>query len=211
MVSYFFGDKKMAHKFCPTCGSSVMIDFSEKDKVAINVRMIENIVVKDLSLKDVDGKKFKPEYQCPKINSGIEPSEISASTLTPYDANCHCGDVTYTVYIPSITSQEVMCCNCSICTRNGYLLLYPARKEVIFHTGYDRLHTYEFGSKRVTHKFCPICGSSILIGLHGLSHLGPDKMAINIRMFQEDINLKELNYRYFDGQTILKPAYVVGN
>jgi hypothetical protein len=39
--------------------------------------------------------------------------------------------------------------------------------------------------------------------------MGPDQLAINVRMFQ-DINLKDLKFKYFDGKTILKPEYVVG-
>lgn len=33
--SYFFGNKKRAHKFCPTCGSSVLYEAS--DQIGINV------------------------------------------------------------------------------------------------------------------------------------------------------------------------------
>jgi hypothetical protein len=37
MVSYLFGDKQGAHKFCPTCGSSVLVDFEGEDQLALNV------------------------------------------------------------------------------------------------------------------------------------------------------------------------------
>jgi hypothetical protein len=46
MTEYYFGTKKKAHKFCKTCGTSILIDFkrneygvtdSEMDQLAVNV------------------------------------------------------------------------------------------------------------------------------------------------------------------------------
>jgi hypothetical protein len=46
MTEYYFGNKKKAHKFCKTCGTSILIDFKrneygetnlEKDDLAVNV------------------------------------------------------------------------------------------------------------------------------------------------------------------------------
>src|ERR1700685_2822720 len=144
--------------------------------------------MEELKLNHIDGKKFKPEYEEPKINSGSDPS----SNLTPYNANCHCGKVTYTVHIPSLAINEVSSCNCSICTRNGYLLVYPPRKEVIFHTGYDHLSSYAFGHKRVSHKFCPTCGNSVMIDLLSMpGPMGPDQLAINVRI--TDIQMQSIS------------------
>lgn len=46
---------------------------------------------------------------------------------------------------------------------------------MIFHSGYDTLKDYRFGRKQFDHKFCPACGSSILIDFHN-----PEKMAVNV-------------------------------
>jgi len=209
MVSYFFGDKQGAHKFCPTCGSSVLVDFKGVDELALNARLIRDIYAKELELNEIDGKQAKPEYKEPKITVESEP-QLSASGLTPYNANCHCGQLTYTVYIQSLTDHIVSSCNCSICTRNGYLCVYPERQDIIFHTGYDRLSTYSFGTMTATHKFCPTCGSSVLADFNGkLSLGGVDQLAMNVRMFQ-DVDLKELKLYHFDGRSNLKPEYVVG-
>jgi len=81
--------------------------------------------------------------------------------LTSYAANCHCGAVKFTVKIPSLTDHKVMSCNCSQCTRNGYLMIYPERKNVVFHSGYDNLIPHPVLHRNV-HKFCATCGSSIL-------------------------------------------------
>jgi hypothetical protein len=47
MTEYYFGQKKKAHKFCKTCGTSILIDLKrneygiqdpEKDQLAVNVK-----------------------------------------------------------------------------------------------------------------------------------------------------------------------------
>lgn len=104
----------------------------------------------------------------------------SESELTRYYGNCHCGAVTFTFHIPSLEEHDVVECNCSICTCNGYLVVYPERKQVAFHTGYDDLQQYQFGAKRNTHKFCRVCGSSVLIDFNGRTVRGADRLGINV-------------------------------
>jgi hypothetical protein len=60
--------------------------------------------------------------------------------------------------------------------------VYPERKHVTFHTGYDDMHAYEFGGKEMTHKFCPVCGSSVLIDFQGRPGVrgGGDRLGINV-------------------------------
>nr|POF05474.1 hypothetical protein CFP56_69500 [Quercus suber] len=87
-----------------------------------------------------------------------------------YDANCHCGIIRYTVTLPEALSPEgpgkINQCNCSICSKNGYLLVYPKREDVVFLDGSEaRLKSYSFGQKRTPNRFCPECGSSVLIDL----------------------------------------------
>lgn len=55
------------------------------------------------------------------------------------------------------------------------MLVYPAPREVVFHSGYDTLKDYRFGKKQFDHKFCPDCGSSILIDFHN-----PERLAVNV-------------------------------
>jgi hypothetical protein len=49
----------------------------------------------------------------------------------------------------------------SICERNGYLLIYPLNTDITWHSGKDSLKAYKFASKRVGHRFCPECGTSV--------------------------------------------------
>lgn len=98
---------------------------------------------------------------------------IPASTPTlGYEASCHCGTVKYRINLPDLSSHQVNSCNCSVCTKNGYLLVYPKPSEVEWHQGYDTLKAYKFGHKKLTHRFCDNCGSSILIDFHNGETLG---------------------------------------
>ena len=94
-----------------------------------------------------------------------------------YDANCHCGNVKYKIKLDDLEHPEgtVNSCNCSICTKNGYILVYPSVAEVEWLSGYDTLKDYRFGKKRFDQKFCLNCGSSILIDFHN-----PGKVAMNV-------------------------------
>lgn len=83
-----------------------------------------------------------------------------------YEANCHCGAIKYRVNVPSLETQKVTNCNCSICCKNGYLNVYPKRTDVVFHKGEDHMKGYLFGEKRCMHKFCPTCGSSLFVDPH---------------------------------------------
>jgi len=126
---------------------------------------------------------MEPAYNAPQIVTNSDQSSTStASNLNRYNANCHCGAVTYAVHVPSLSAHKVSSCNCSICSANGYLLVYPERHDVVFYSGYDHLSTYEFRKKMVSHKFCSTCGSSIMIDLNGLrpANVGVHPVAMNV-------------------------------
>ena len=97
-------------------------------------------------------------------------SQATPSPKKSYDANCHCGAVRYTIKYPDLENpqtQPVLDCNCSICTKNGYLLIYPTREDITWHRGYESLAKYKCATKTKDHLFCPTCGSSILIDWNG--------------------------------------------
>ncbi|KAK7715964.1 hypothetical protein SLS57_006715 [Botryosphaeria dothidea] len=129
--------------------------------------------------------------------------------MTTYPANCHCGRVHFTATLPDITTKPVVRCNCSICTKNGYLLVYPKVADVSFISGEDRLGEYLFGNKKKPHKFCMLCGTSILIDF-SYSDWDAERevTAVNIRTFQniEEI-MPNLTFRDVDGKNKLQPPY----
>lgn len=81
-----------------------------------------------------------------------------------YTANCHCGHLRYEVKLsPPIPEQAIVSCNCSICSRNGYLLAYAPRKNVRFLRGGNDVAKYSFNRHLAKHAFCPKCGSSAYV------------------------------------------------
>lgn len=66
----------------------------------------------------------KPQQHLPSLASTL--SQPEQQTGTPYTGHCHCGRLTYLITIPApLTdpSTNIEECDCSICTRNAYLLL----------------------------------------------------------------------------------------
>lgn len=102
-------------------------------------------------------------------------SPNSSTSPTTYSGSCHCNQISYTVTLPAALApqgtEEINSCNCSICTKNGYLLVYPLRSDVQFLNHSDeKLKSYYFGQKEKPHKFCPECGSSVLIDFGASPH-----------------------------------------
>ena len=70
--------------------------------------------------------------------SATESPAAAAVSSATYNGNCHCQKIKYTVtQSPPLTDPacEVTDCNCSICSRNGYLFIYVPEKNVIFEEG----------------------------------------------------------------------------
>lgn len=93
-----------------------------------------------------------------KMSSSEAPKDASSSTAgqsqlgdveTTYNGNCHCGALQYSIVLPRPLEEkpsQVASCNCSICTRNGYLLVHPKTEAVTFIKGsLEELGCYQFG------------------------------------------------------------------
>ncbi|KAG8528309.1 uncharacterized protein KY384_007226 [Bacidia gigantensis] len=115
-----------------------------------------------------------------------------------YDANCHCRAVQLRFRVtplfptdtaPSPEPLKPFNCNCSICTKNGYLNVYPkdADTDIEWIKGQDSISEYRWGTKEVGHKFCPICGSSIVLIVGAAmwgDGSGTSKVGVNARMIK---------------------------
>ncbi|MEY4579146.1 MAG: hypothetical protein RL701_3849, partial [Pseudomonadota bacterium] len=51
-----------------------------------------------------------------------------------YKGSCHCGNVSYEV---TTDLAKVMQCNCSICSRSGYLLTFVPAEQFTLKSGDD--------------------------------------------------------------------------
>ncbi|KZF20683.1 hypothetical protein L228DRAFT_269977 [Xylona heveae TC161] len=132
---------------------------------------------------------------------GITP-DLDGTSGT-YEANCHCGNVKFQVNIsPALENYPVSIC--SICTHNGYALIYPYKKDIKFIQGKEALKDYRFGDKNLTHKFCPNCGTPVLFEFQTFY---TELIGINVRTFK-DIDMTTLKYKNVDGKS-LSPKYEV--
>ena len=109
-----------------------------------------------------------------------------------YDGGCHCGQVRFRV---TTDLAGVLDCNCSICTKKGFLhlIVEPSRFELL--TSRDALSTYTFGTGIAKHTFCRRCGMHAFYTPR--SH--PDKIDVNVRCL-EGVELTTLKIASFDGR-----------
>jgi hypothetical protein len=72
-----------------------------------------------------------------------------------HQASCHCRAVAYEV---EADFTEALECNCSHCSRKGYLLAFVLRDKLRLTTSPDGLAVYRFNRHVIDHYFCPNCG-----------------------------------------------------
>lgn len=118
-------------------------------------------------------------------------TEILAKPVT-YEGGCHCGAVRFQV---TIDKHEAIECNCSICTKKGFLHLIVPSENFTLLQGEDALATYQFNTGTAKHLFCKICG------IHSFyrprSH--PDGFSVNLRCLDGDL-LSQFQIVPFDGK-----------
>lgn len=111
----------------------------------------------------------------------ISSTTVMAGTSQPlhtYRGNCHCGLFVYEADIPTITTLTD--CNCSLCSKRGYLwvLISSPEKVRVVKGDENALTSYSFGSTPTHHKFCPRCGTGVLS--RKLTGLTDSTVAINV-------------------------------
>jgi hypothetical protein len=105
---------------------------------------------------------------------------------------CHCGRVRFRV---TADLDRVTYCNCSICSKKGFLHLIVPPEQFELLSGKDNLTTYEFNTRTAKHMFCKTCG----IHAFYVPRSDPDKIDVNVRCI-DDIDLSTLTIATFDGQ-----------
>ncbi len=108
-----------------------------------------------------------------------------------YRGSCHCNAVTFEVDCPD--EVEVEDCNCSICSKAGFLHLIVPKSKFKLLTGEDKLSTYTFNTGVAKHTFCKICGNKPFY----IPRSNPDGVDINIRCLDE--KPKSIKVVKFDG------------
>ena len=70
---------------------------------------------------------------------------------------CHCGTIRFRFTLPS-QDVELLDCNCSMCSRSGFLHLIVPHADFELQTAPDGLASYRFGTGVAEHLFCKSCG-----------------------------------------------------
>lgn len=109
-----------------------------------------------------------------------------------YTGGCHCGAVRFEVD----AQEKVVCqeCNCSICSKSGYIHLIVANSKFRLLQGKENLSTYTFDSGEAKHYFCKTCG----IKSFYIPRSNPDGFDINLRCLDQQPN--DVVIEPFDGK-----------
>jgi hypothetical protein len=109
-----------------------------------------------------------------------------------YSGSCHCGAIQFQVEAP----EKINCadCNCSICSKSGYLHLIVPRSKLKLLQGESSITTYSWGTGIAKHTFCKTCG----IKPFYIPRSNPDGYDVNVRCL--DPVPVELEIEPFDGK-----------
>lgn len=117
-----------------------------------------------------------------------------------HEGSCHCGAVLIEVEAPA--SIEAYECNCSICTRTGFLhLIVPAAAFTLVR-GEGALTHYRFETRTAVHHFCRHCGCRPFY----VPRSNPDGFSVNVRCL-DPARVESLTVIPFDGQNWEAHAY----
>ena len=75
---------------------------------------------------------------------------------TTASGGCHCGAVRFEVRFES--PPELLDCNCSVCSKTGFLHLIASKADFTLLQGAEALTDYRFNSGTARHLFCKHCG-----------------------------------------------------
>lgn len=122
-----------------------------------------------------------------------------SDSLVKATGGCHCGAVRFS--IAAAQDSEMLQCNCSICSRFGYLHLFVLHENFELQSGKHALTSYRFGSQNADHLFCRICGVKSFY--QPRSH--PDSYSVNFSCLDQGHELRTTITK-FDGQNWDKSA-----
>ena len=112
---------------------------------------------------------------------------------------CHCGAVRFQV--EAELPWELERCNCSVCSKSGYLHLIVPHQQFYLLQGEENLTTYTFNSGVAKHFFCKTCG----IKPFYVPRSNPDGMDVNVNCLDEVPTQVEIVE--FDGRNWEKNAH----
>lgn len=112
--------------------------------------------------------------------------------MNTFEGGCHCGTIRFRVRVGKL---EAIDCNCSICTRKGFLHVIVPPEDFTLLRGTDALSTYRFNTGVAQHHFCRNCG--IHPFYRPRSH--PEAYDVNLRCLDGDA-MQDFVIVPFDGK-----------
>ena len=112
--------------------------------------------------------------------------------MTTHKGGCHCGSVQFEIEAPA--AIEASQCNCSICSKSGFLHLFVSKNNFRLLTSEDALSTYTFNTGVAQHHFCKHCG----IKSFYVPRSHPDGLSINVNCLDPS-TVESVEATPFDG------------
>ena len=113
--------------------------------------------------------------------------------MVNHQGGCHCGRIRFEVRASAIINVSE--CNCSICSKSGYLGMIVPQDRFTLMSGEDCLVEYTFDSGVAKHLFCKHCG----IKSFYIPRSHPDGISVNARCI-DPATVDKMNIKPFDGQ-----------
>ena len=110
-----------------------------------------------------------------------------------HQGGCHCGRVRFVVR--AAATINVSECNCSICSKSGYLGLIVPKDRFTLNSGRESLTEYRFASGEAKHLFCRHCG----IKSFYIPRSHPDGVSVNARCLDPG-TVEKMVIKKFDGK-----------
>jgi hypothetical protein len=118
--------------------------------------------------------------------------------MITHTGSCHCGRVRFEAVAPA--KIEVSECNCSMCSKAGFLHLIVPEDRFKLLSGSEVLTTYRFNTETANHLFCSVCG----IKSFYVPRSHPDGFSVNARCLDsetvEEITVTQINGRDWEKQ-----------
>lgn len=118
--------------------------------------------------------------------------------MITHSGGCHCGQVRFEVRAPA--ALEVSECNCSVCSKAGYLHLVVPAERFRLVCGADSLAVYQFNTQTARHLFCRVCGVKSFY----VPRSNPDGYSVNARCIDagtvESMSVHQTNGREWEKQ-----------
>jgi hypothetical protein len=113
-----------------------------------------------------------------------------------HQGSCHCGKIKFEA---DGDIQQVMECNCSICSRKAAKMWFVPREKLKLLTPESASSTYKFNKHVISHKFCSTCG--IHAWGEGSDPKGNRMAMVNVRCL-EGVDYDALPVKHFDGRAL---------